>query len=97
MTPERIREIEGAANAASEGPWKVDRVPFEGPHKPREPADVQGPCGLIVTCESGYDNQAANCRFIASARTDVPELVAEVKRLKQILAAKEFASDETNL
>lgn len=88
MTDARLDEIEKFADAATAGPWSYD-----GQHNEiTTPRDER--YWLIVSeCRSapdqtikrdefghGFDN---NFAFIAAARTDVPALVAEVRRQRE--------------
>jgi len=72
MTPSRLSELKELAEKATVGPWEP--ILNEGgeeywlPH-PFWTTTACGPCG------------EPNARFIAAARTAVPELVAEVERL----------------
>lgn len=75
MTEKRLDEIEARANLASDGPWKVDPCPDYL---------VINKYGSHV-CETFLlDNDS---EFIAAARQDVPDLVAEVRRLRAALNA----------
>lgn len=73
MTEEQLREIEERANAATEGPWDdlLDMVIVRA--KYNLPA--------VINHEWG-DALEADREFICNARTDVPALIAEVRRLK---------------
>ena len=70
MTPERLAEIRARAEAATEGPWRIDgrRVVYER----------DGWAEMVTPIL----HVSADATFIAAARTDVPELVAEVERLQ---------------
>ena len=73
MTPERLAEIEARAEAATEGPWEAwDRgIGFE--------VHVNAEC---LNSEFRETFRQADAEFIAAARTDVPDLLAEVRRLQ---------------
>jgi hypothetical protein len=79
MTPSELATIEARANAATPGPWStVDYSPCwviahdaEG-----SPAVVAPQCPIG---QAGSDD--ADLAFIAAARSDVPALIAEVRRL----------------
>ena len=77
MTAERLAEIEARANAATPGPWWPEHrgVMAEG-------VEIVDDCAV-----AGWDAYPENQAFIAAARTDVPALVAEVRRLTAALAA----------
>jgi hypothetical protein len=68
MTPERLAEIRAREQAATKGPW----------------SDWDSCCvwykGSEVLCEV-LTGESADQAFIAHARTDIPELLAEVERL----------------
>lgn len=77
MTDADLAEIEARADAATPGPWRVDdkrppecNIRHEGPGWPI--------CGMW----SLSDNRPENATFIAHARSDVKDLVAEVRRLQ---------------
>jgi len=72
-----LDEIERCANAATPGPWK------------HEGQEVRAACHVAFCGEAANSRGATNAqdctrnaRFIASARTDVPALIAEVRRLR---------------
>jgi hypothetical protein len=67
MTDEELNAIEARANAATEGPWEWRRWTN---------GISAGDHDVGASCHT-FD-----CRFIAAARTDVPKLVAEVRRLR---------------
>lgn len=77
MTPADLDEIEQRANAATPGPWIADVAP--------DPEtgqfliyDVNDSC----VCDA-YERDRS---FIAAARSDVPALVAEVRRKDGVIA-----------
>ncbi|MFJ1900451.1 hypothetical protein [Streptomyces sp. NPDC088115] len=79
LTPDREREIHALERAAASGPWQSDG------------AEIYGTLGdtlmldLWVGETLDIDNQAqsnANASFIAAARSAVPDLLAEVERLR---------------
>lgn len=81
MTPEQLDEIEARANRATEGPWEV----IGGGEY------VTGVSIVVAPDDGGVTS--ADAEFIASARTDVPQLVAEVRRLQgQVAAVREALS-----
>jgi hypothetical protein len=80
MDEKQLQEWEALANAASPGPWEAARPEHAIPG-PGCPMVVNGP-----QAEPGaYDDEMrpADAYFIAAARTAVPALVAEVRRLKR--------------
>ncbi|MBV7671413.1 hypothetical protein STHAL_18350 [Streptomyces halstedii] len=77
MTPDREQEIRALVSAATPGPWLRE--------------DDQRRLERFVTNESGTldisfgylgNNNQANTEFVANARSAVPELLAEVDRLR---------------
>ena len=87
LTDERIAEIEERCNAITPGLWETDtggdvssnntasqgyknHTICERPHNPLHP------------CESELSQQFMNMEFIAHARQDIPDRLAEVKALK---------------
>ncbi len=69
--------IRARADAATPGPWHVEKLPY------RYPQRVTTNAALIVA-ETYIDpaHEPAEAIFIAHARTDVPALLAEVERLR---------------
>jgi hypothetical protein len=101
--------IENRAKAATAGPWAweatsrddnawclgVTDPACEGQIEERE--DEELPEVVEFIAESGTDGTYADAAFIAHARTDVPALVAEVRRLRAALArARARASASTH-
>ncbi|MER5694893.1 hypothetical protein ACWDBO_31285 [Streptomyces mirabilis] len=83
LTDQQLDEIETRANAATPGPWEL----YEG-YGPHFYAYLRG-CHLqgIGTLNFG-DGEAADAdrEFVTHAREDVPALLAEVHRLRALLA-----------
>lgn len=88
--------IEARAAAATEGPWEWredshDRLILAGPLKSPSPDDESAYPWMAVLSWAGLKEpkrpltaklSPADKAFIAAARTDVPALVAEVRRLR---------------
>jgi hypothetical protein len=77
MDSQRLAEIEARCEAATEGPWEVAwktdfiwQLDGDG--------DRFGPIAEAHYAEGNHHN---NATFIAHARDDVPDLLAEVRRL----------------
>lgn len=94
MTDDELNAIEARCNAATEGPWEAQ----EGDYMPEfyQVRDVPTGCLIIDTDNFGCGTDPQpdyvffspeNARFVACARTDIPLLIAEVRRLR--LAAKQ--------
>ncbi len=92
MTDEELKAIEARANEATEGPWDFDkdqsdwvRTRFVKTFPPGQGAPIES----FGVCAPLWFNTPDECRrngtFIAHARTDVPALVAEVRRQRQLL------------
>ena len=90
MTPERLAEIRARAEAATEGPWEAtweegdDWWSITGAPQ-RVGAD--GPWALCPEVATSDARDPADATFIAHARTDVPDLVAEIERLRELYSA----------
>ncbi|MFB7421589.1 hypothetical protein ACFC1L_44390, partial [Streptomyces sp. NPDC056210] len=80
MDDQRLDEILDRANTATKGPWCTDSWEiYQGAEY------VPGISFWIgETCRgtSDLEQDRADAEFVAAARTDVPELVAEVQRLR---------------
>ena len=83
MTPEELDAIEARATAATAGPWT-----YEGSGcihtRATEHYDPEDEAYVLEVLRGPDDpsRHTANGRFVAAARTDVPALVAEVRRLR---------------
>lgn len=76
--------IEARANAATPGPWTPHFWVEDGMG---EFAVVQTPVhDYAINVSSSGPGRESVALFIAQARTDVPALVAEVRRLQHVLA-----------
>lgn len=99
MTEEELNEIEVRANAATM--WTPDECEIsktewdECPYYVGQGATLGNT--LIQLADTG-DNSTEDWMFIAYARTDIPCLIAEVRRLQAIerLAESLFTSVDTN-
>ena len=80
MTTERLAEIEARANSATQGPWKWHPYMGSGATlaKPNHPFHEHN----ILKTTDDWPPVAPDADFIAAARTDVPALLAEVRRLQ---------------
>ena len=84
MTDAELSEIESRANAATPGPWAKGCNRY-GEHS------VYGPEHEDVTPAytdhmHGESMMEEDATFIAHAREDVPKLIAEIRRLNDVLA-----------
>jgi hypothetical protein len=81
VTEDDLQAIELRANAATPGPWAIV---YDG-SSDWSIGPQPDPQGLSVAgvWKSGWnDGNPPDAEFIASARTDVPALIAEVRRLR---------------
>lgn len=76
MTDEELNAIEARANAATVGPWRGAKD--EGVEADATAVFETG-CGC---CTEKFLSEP-DALFIANARTDVPALVAEIRRIKR--------------
>jgi hypothetical protein len=87
MTDEELQAIEARAAAATAGPWKPAEDLYCGEGTGYRPGgwrvDMRKrPLTEYIWVTSLFQSDA---EFIASARTDVPALLKEVKRLRDLL------------
>lgn len=82
--------IEARANAATDGPWEVDRYWW----KPRSPAipdqwmlGILGEGDEICAVHESDDGSREDAEFIAHARTDVPALVTALRAEREATEA----------
>lgn len=101
MTPEQLDEIEARANRATEGPWTVSETVDETEYGSYTACGVQPIAPLEWYSDSDVAHVALepmveeDAKFIAAARTDVPNLVAEVRRLRaQVEALEKLHRDD---
>ena len=80
MDQKRLNEIEERYHAASDGPWRA-----EGPTTSvYDSVAGSAPSGLKVAYDVLADGDAV---FIAHARTDIPDMHAEILRLNSIITS----------
>lgn len=79
MTPERLAEIEARAEAATPGEWHVCTCSLKGAC-PHDKGVRMSFCTEGLPDKAPYPNDAD---FIAHARQDIPDLIAEVRRLRE--------------
>ena len=78
-TDAELDAMQARADAATPGPWNIDRF--------NETLAVEVENMVVVDCVRGDFVPAwdwKNCAFIAAARSDVPRLIAEVRRLRAL-------------
>lgn len=94
MTADQLAALEALCDAATPGPWERGYHHAQDHQTGAMPTKAD-PEGCIVIgpeqCEVAdcdfSDRPSANAAFIAAARTALPELVAEVRRLRGTLGA----------
>lgn len=86
MTEEYLAKLERLVRMATPGPWRNGQVEDH----PDIPSIHGGNKSTVVvddrTIHDGYAVKPADVEFIVAARAAVPELVAEVRRLRAELA-----------
>jgi hypothetical protein len=91
-----LDEIEARVNAATPEPWVTDTS--HGPYEVSVNGPVPIPCHheppqdeysvMFQTCHDyTFEQSKKNLVFIAHARSDIPALIAEVRRLRKIVRA----------
>lgn len=93
MTHDELKAIKARAEAATPGPWTRSDGDGISPGRRVWQGDRQrrvANCDAFAIQEGdwGKAQDATNAEFIAHARTDVPNLVAEVERLRKLLLAR---------
>lgn len=92
MTPDQLAVAKALCDAATPGDWKSDgpRVcdgncgqPFAYREGRNTYTEYHGGCLTVAVAELG--DAVSDARFIAAARTLVPQLIAEVERLTKEL------------
>lgn len=78
MDQQRLDAIRARCEAATKGPWELTK---DGRYEDHDECRINLPNDTIELCS--YENG----EFIAHARTDVPDLLAEVERLTRELEA----------
>jgi hypothetical protein len=80
MTEDQLKAIEARANGATAGPWHL-AICCDEHGEDATRANIEG--GAVDVAMEVLNDDAV---FIAAARTDVPALVTEVRRLRTKLA-----------
>lgn len=86
---DRLDEIQARADAATEGPWGVDGAAHPGPDDSLVVYPLEHG-GAVAYVQPLY----ADAEFIAHARTDVPWLIEQVRKLDAALRAVLDVCDE---
>ena len=80
METQNLNEIKNRCDAASCGPWQTMHDPWERQLSVLAP--VVGLVANVVTIGGRLRGQMDDADFIAHARQDVPDLLAEIDRLR---------------
>lgn len=92
MTNERLAVIKARAEAATPGPWERNHLAGRPEREVFAGNDLIGDFGVGGwEDDKGADRVESNANFIANARQDIPELIAEVERLREHIASLEHA------
>jgi hypothetical protein len=83
MTDEDLKVIEARLNELPRGPWYVEQV--RPGHDDEARVYDRGSWGVCKPTPTQPLSRRPIAEFVASARTDVPALVAEVRRLRSAL------------
>lgn len=79
MSDQELEEIEKACAEATPGPWLVEHEGYGGPEAV---SCIASGCRAVFGGDGGEICNAADARFTTGARSWVPALVAEVRRLR---------------
>ena len=101
MILERLHEIKKRAEEATEGPWETVNgngvfTTLGATNKAGQKAEDNdgwqiAVCDEYLTSVNGelvemsFAEESSNAKFIANARQDIPDLIAEVERLRKVL------------
>jgi hypothetical protein len=85
--------IQACADAADEGPWTMEPSSL---YVANSSGEVVASFDWLAESAEEWAQLEANARFAAAARTDVPALVAEVKRLRAALAPTPTEQEASN-
>lgn len=93
----RLQEIRERCEKATPGPWHVLVGDLDGDeYCDGISTEREGHDDIVKTDSGVYPPSLADASFIASAREDVPFLLAEVERLEKELFESEFALNTTD-
>lgn len=86
MTPDQLIAIRLRERGVSPGPWRYDGMLYVFAADGLPVMEVRG-AGAEVAGTRPTGTQHCNGAYIAAVRTDVPELRAEVERLRELCAS----------
>ncbi len=99
MTEQELAEMDARVEAASPGPWRWSVNPSA---MAEDVGSIDAPGGRVCwfgdqtqyyPCE-GEPPSASDLAFIIAARADVPALIAEVRRLRELVAGGEYGTEQ---
>ena len=93
LPPERRAEIERREKAATLGPWEACKTDLRCLIEAGVYSNGIRIAGMIAPLRKLEQYRDANAEFIAHARTDIPDLLREVKRQAGEIAQRKFAAD----
>lgn len=82
-TLEREAKVLARCEAATEGPWEAHYDEDGGEWEVTRPISLDGPGDVVVSVRTWEPGDAA---FLANAREDLPDALAEIARLRALLA-----------
>lgn len=87
LDDKRLAEIAERAEKATAGPWEFDLDNVGATYEIGFGITTarSGWTLIHIPCRAQDSDSAANGEFVAHARTDIPALVAEVRRLREAL------------
>lgn len=104
-----LEDIEAELAMTTPAPWTVDRFidspryahmtpEWKAARRAEEARTVRtSHGGMILTSVPGVPAAVANTRFAANARQDVPEMAAEIRRLRSALAGHLFDGESVTV
>lgn len=105
MTDAELAELERLCEVATPGPWEWEAGMFTG--AAGRPYNLQvrvaSPWGegelhphVLLKTVNGWEPKDSDAAFIAAARTAVPALIAEVRRLRDALESEWYGAPLTD-
>lgn len=86
-TPDREAAAQARCTAATEGPWGRDVWYVTAELKDGRPGgEVMVRCAASTNKHQDNERDIRNARFIAHARTDLPDAIREIQRLREELS-----------
>jgi len=93
ISKERLEKIKARAESATSGVWDVFSISSsDGTSQRLFVKTNNGPIDLAHIPKEWALVNPSNAYFLAHARTDVPDLVAEVERLRSVIKRSEIES-----